>query len=178
MKTIWHHRFKATRKICMTTCHWQVCKIFSGTSIIFVGLSLLSLTSNILISRQPAWAIISTFRQQLPIGQSLTYQGVKIPTSITIIMTHHHHHPPPPHDHQRCVPRSSDRLYLRIGLLVGYAQLVRIGIFLCCFFPTRFLVLLELLMISLYKRQSLMIFFLTSHFYKILWGNKLPKFTL
>ena len=26
---------------------------------------------------------------------------------------------------QRCVPRSSDRLYLRIGLLVGYAQLVR-----------------------------------------------------
>ena len=153
MKTIWHQRFKATSKICMTTCHWQVCKIFSGTSIIFVGLSLLSLISMILISRQPAWAIISTFRQQLPIGQSLTYQGVKIPSSIIIIiMIHHHHHPPPPpqrDDHQRCVPRSSDRLYLRIGLLVGYAQLVRIGIFLFCFFLTRFLVLLELLMISL-----------------------------
>ena len=26
---------------------------------------------------------------------------------------------------ERCVPRSSDRLYLRMGLLVGYAQLVR-----------------------------------------------------
>ena len=93
-----------------------------------------------------------------------------MPPSIIIIMIHHHHHHPPPQrdDHQRCVPRSSDRLYLRIGLLVGYAQLVRIGIFLFCFFPTRFLVLLELLMISLYKRQSLMIFL--HIFTKFCWG--------
>jgi len=48
-------------------------------------------------------------------------------------MSHYFHFSTaPPHwavfDISRCVPRSSDRLYLRMGLIVGYAQLVQQGL--------------------------------------------------
>lgn len=72
--------------------------------------------------------------RQVPLGLATYHAETRTSSFFKATSMSHYFHfsTAAPHwtvfDISRCVPRSSDRLYLRIGLLVGYAQLVQQGL--------------------------------------------------